>query len=178
MLRGISIVRAYAVSGVSHSLGKPACSRLLAGLAQFAIMITFGSLSFGNLSAQDLNLSPTRPTIANGVTIQDKGVLQVETGYDAYPQSIPGNQQTVGTSLYYVPLERLRLDLGWSAFSHQESADGTANGVSTLQVGERLCFSRRITTKRLQVSAFNMRLSFPRLPIECFKASVSKSFCS
>ena len=138
MLRGISIVRAYAVSGVSHSLGKPACSRLLAGLAQFAIMITFGSLSFGNLSAQDLNLSPTRPTIANGVTIQDKGVLQVETGYDAYPQSIPGNQQTVGTSLYYVPLERLRLDLGWSAFSHQESADGTANGVSTLQVGGKV----------------------------------------
>jgi hypothetical protein len=105
------------------------------GLIQLALMITFGFLSSGNLSAQDLNLSPTRPTVANGVSMQDKGVLQVETGYDAYPQRSPSNQQTVSALLSYVVLERVRLDYGWSAFSHQASDDGTASGVGTIQVG-------------------------------------------
>jgi hypothetical protein len=103
-----------------------------------ALIITLGFLSLGNLSAQDFSLSPTRPTVANSVTIQDKGVLQVETGYDAYPQGVPGNQQTVAVSLSYAPLERLRLDYGWSAFSHQESDDGTASGVGTIQVGGKV----------------------------------------
>ena len=107
-------------------------------MAQLALGITFGSLSLGNLSAQDFSLSPTRPTVANGASIQDKGVLQVETGYDAYPQRIAGNQQTVPVLVSYVPLERLRLDYGWSAFSHQESADGTASGVGTIQVGGKV----------------------------------------
>jgi hypothetical protein len=35
--------------------------------------------------AQDLNLNPTRTTIANGATIQPKGVQRVEVGYNAYP---------------------------------------------------------------------------------------------
>jgi hypothetical protein len=45
-------------------------------------------------SAQDMNLKPARPTITNSATIQSRGVVQVETGYDAYPRSEPGNQQT------------------------------------------------------------------------------------
>src|SRR3982751_6717934 len=113
----------------------PTCVPLPARLAQLGMMITFGFLFLGNLSAQDLNLSPTRPTVANGVSIQDKGVLQVATGYDAYQQRFPSNQQTVGVLLSYVPLKRLRLDYGWSAFSHQQSNDGTASGVGTIQVG-------------------------------------------
>jgi hypothetical protein len=107
-------------------------------LPQVLVVLTIVFLLQGKLPAQDLNLSPTRPTVANGVTIQDKGVLQVETGYDAFPQHNPGNQQTVATSLYYVPAERLRLDFGWSAFSHQEGDDGTAKGVGTMQVGGKL----------------------------------------
>ncbi len=114
---------------------EPACTRAQKGLTQLSILIAVGFLSSGHLFAQDLNLSPTRPTVANGLAIQDKGVLQVETGYDAYPQRVPGNQETVDISLFYVPLQRLRLDLGWSAFSHQESDGGTANGVGTIQVG-------------------------------------------
>ncbi len=90
------------------------------------------------LSAQDLDLSPTRPTIANSVTIQKKGVLQVEAGYDAYPQHIPGDQQSVGLSFYYVPLERLRLDFGWSPFSHQTDGKTSASGVGTVQVGGKI----------------------------------------
>src|SRR3954463_13473446 len=116
----------------------PTCIPIRTGLAQLGMMITFGFLSLGNLSAQDLNLSPTRPTVANGVSIQDKGVLQVETGYDAYQQRFPSNQQTVGVSLSYVVLERLRLDYGWSTFSHQGADDGTASGVGTIQVGGKV----------------------------------------
>jgi hypothetical protein len=69
-----------------------------------------------DVRAQDINLSPSRPTVANSVTIPNKGVLQVDTGYDAYPQNPPGNQQTLDVSLYYVPLDRLRVDFVWSAF--------------------------------------------------------------
>ena len=90
------------------------------------------------LSAQDLNLSPTRPTIANSATIQSAGVLQVETGYDAYPQRVPGNQQTVDTLVTYAPLPRLRLDFDWSAFNHQQQGDATANGVGTIAIGGKI----------------------------------------
>jgi hypothetical protein len=135
----ISRARPYAISGGSHrgSENLRALASVL-GLAQLGLGITFGFLSLGSVSAQDLSLSPTRPTVANGVSIQDKGVLQVETGYDAYPQRVPGDQQTVAVSLSYVPLEWLRLDYGWSAFSHQESEDGTASGVGTIQVGGKV----------------------------------------
>jgi hypothetical protein len=94
------------------------------------------------LHGQKIELSPTRPTIANSVTIQSKGVLQVETGYDAYPRNPPGNQQTLDASCYYVPLDRLRLDFVWSAFSHQQDGDTSANGVSTIQVGGKLVLKK------------------------------------
>src|SRR5438128_3198 len=117
------------VSGESHGpIGNLRALASALGLAQLGLGITFGLLSLGDLSAQDFSLSPTRPTVANGASIQDKGVLQVETGYDAYPQRIAGNQQTIPVLLSYVPLEWLRLDFGWSAFSHQASEDGTASG--------------------------------------------------
>lgn len=87
---------------------------------------------------QEINLSPTRPTVANSVTIQSKGVLQVETGYDAYPRNPPGNQQTVDIALYYAPLDRLRLDFIWSAFAHQQQGNTSANGVGTVQLGGKI----------------------------------------
>ena len=89
--------------------------------------------------AQDLNLSPTRPTIANSATIQGAGVLQVETGYDAYPRSVPGDQQTIAANFYYAPLSRLRLDFGWSPFALQQQSPGqTVTGVGTIQIGSKI----------------------------------------
>ncbi len=89
--------------------------------------------------AQDLNLSPTRPTIANSATIQSAGVLQVETGYDAYPRSVPGDQQTVATNFYYTPLSRLRLDFGWSPVALQQQSPGqNITGVGTIQIGGKI----------------------------------------
>ncbi len=88
--------------------------------------------------AQDLNLSPTRPTIANSATIQSPGVLQVETGYDAYPQAVPGNQQTVDTLWTYAPLARLRLDFAWSAFNHQPDGDTASNGIGPITLGGKV----------------------------------------
>ena len=88
--------------------------------------------------AQDIGLNPTRPTIANSAAIQNKGVLQFEAGYDAYPQSVPGNQQTVAASLSYAALDRLRLDFAWSPFAHQSDADSSDNGISTIQVGGKV----------------------------------------
>jgi hypothetical protein len=123
-----------------HSISRAPAYVLRLGISppRAFVVLTIALLLLGKLPAQDLNLSPTRPTIANSVTIQDKGVLQAETGYDAFPQHNPGNQQAVATSLYYVPVERLRLDFGWSAFSHQEGDDGTASGVGTIQVGGKI----------------------------------------
>lgn len=86
----------------------------------------------------DVGLNPTRPTVANAATIQNPHVLQVEVGYDAYPQSVPGNLQTVDTLLTYSALSRLRLDFDWAFFSHEQSGADTANGVSTVQAGGKL----------------------------------------
>ena len=83
-------------------------------------------------------MSPTRPTIANSAAVQSAGVLQVESGYDAYPQRVPGNQQTVDTLITYTPLSRLRLDFGWSAFNHQTEEGETTNGVGTISVGGKV----------------------------------------
>ena len=106
-------------------------------LASACLLVT-SILAATYASAQDLKLSPTRPTIANSATIQAVGVLQVETGYDAYPQSVPGDQQTVATSFYYVPLPRLRLDFGWSPFSLQQQGDQTSRGLGTIQIGGKV----------------------------------------
>ena len=90
------------------------------------------------LPAQDLNLNPTRPTVANSAAIQSPGVLQIETGYDVYPQHVPGNQQTVDTLVTYTLKPRLRLDFDWSAFNHQQQADDITNGVGTIQIGGKV----------------------------------------
>lgn len=92
--------------------------------------------------AQDLALNPTRPTVANSAGIQSKGVLQVEVGYDAYPQTVPGILQTVDTLWTYTPWDRLRLDFDWSAFSHQEDGTDKANGVGTIQIGGKVEMKR------------------------------------
>jgi hypothetical protein len=89
-----------------------------------------------SVAAQDLNLNPTRPTIANSAAIQGKGVLQVEAGYDVYPGNPPGNQQTLDTLFTYSPLTRLRLDFDWSAFNHQEGP--ITDGVGTIQIGGKV----------------------------------------
>lgn len=91
---------------------------------------------------QELNLSPTRPTVANSVTIQSKGVLQVEMGYDAYPRNPPGNLQTLDTALYYSPLNRLRLDFVWTTFQHQQDGDTATNGISTIQIGGKVLLKK------------------------------------
>ena len=89
--------------------------------------------------AQSSEMNPTRPTVANSAAIQGKGTLQVETGYDAYP----GAMQTVDTAFYYAPLDRLRLDFIWSAFSHEVNDDGTTtNGISTIQLGGKVALKK------------------------------------
>lgn len=99
--------------------------------------------------AQELNLNPTRPTVANSATVQGKGVLQVETGYDAYPQRVPGNQQTVDTALFYTPEAWLRLDFSWTGFAH-ESGDGeTVNGVGTVQIGCKVVLKKEEYHRRM-----------------------------
>lgn len=112
-------------------------SRRTGRLAIQAAFVAFCLISLG-AGAQELGLSPTRPTIANSATIQNRGVLQLEIGYDAYPQHVPGNQETASANLYYAPLDRLRLDFGWSPCSHQEKDGDTATGVGTIQTGGKI----------------------------------------
>lgn len=105
-------------------------------------ILSAASLSLTALSAkaQDLNLNPTRPTISNSAGIQSRGVFQFESGYDAYPQRVPGNQQTLDTLFTYTPLDRLRLDFDWSAFNHQGNGSATANGIGTVTFGGKVEF--------------------------------------
>jgi len=88
--------------------------------------------------AQDIGLNPTRPTVANGANIQNKGVLQFETGYDAFPQRVPGDQQTVAAGLSYGALDRLRLDFGWSPLFHQSDDSSNTKGVGTITLGGKV----------------------------------------
>lgn len=87
---------------------------------------------------KSLELSPTRPTVANSTSVQSKGVLQVETGYDLYPQKVPGRQQAVDTALYYVPWKKVRLDFTWTEFATTMDADKTTVGVGTIQMGTKM----------------------------------------
>ena len=151
----LSRARLYTVPGECH--GGSGNLRALAsalGLAQLALGITFGSLSLRNLSAQDFGLSPTRPTVANGASIQDKGVLQVET-------ALLATSRRSRFLLSYVPLERLRLDYGWSAFSHQESEDGTASGVGTIQVGSKVVVFKENYHRRAPGIAVQYEVELP-----------------
>lgn len=93
-------------------------------------------------SAQDLDLNPTRPTVANSVGIQAKGVVQVEVGHDAYPEIVPGDQETSVVSMFYAPLERLRLDFGWSAFNSEATQTESYHGVGTIQVGGKVILKK------------------------------------
>jgi len=111
----------------------PKVFRLLRNAALFTAMA-----GAGHVSGQDLNLSPTRPTVANSATIQSPGVLQVELGYDAYPRGVPGEQHTVATSFFYAPLPRLRLDFGWSPFSFLQQQEETAQGIGTILLGGKV----------------------------------------
>lgn len=112
-----------------HPLKPLRLSRL--GLAMFRVLMFAAFVRGYGALAEDLDLSPTRPTVSNGSSIQGKGILQLEAGYDAYP----GDEHTVGTLLTYTPFQRLRLDLGWSAFSREESEEGSSTGVGTIQAG-------------------------------------------
>jgi uncharacterized glyoxalase superfamily protein PhnB len=111
-----------------HSLKKVAASAIAGALMLMAHKAT----------AQDLNINPTRPTIANSAAIQNPGVLQIESGYDAYPQHVPGNQQTLDTLITYTPLARLRLDFDWSAFNYQQAGNNVTTGVGTIAIGGKV----------------------------------------
>jgi hypothetical protein len=113
-------------------IAKPPISLRVLQLCALLVLTTSAA------AAQEMNLNPTRPTIANSAAIQSKGVLQIEAGYDAYPRNPPGNQQTIDTLLTYTPLSRLRLDFDWSAFNHQEEGGGAINGVGTVQIGGKI----------------------------------------
>ncbi len=121
-------------------------------------------LACSSLLAQDLSLNPTRPTIANSAGIQSPGVLQIESGYDAYPRAIPGNQQTVDTTLTFVPLARLRLDLLWTAFSHQQQGADTTNGVGDITIGGKFILHQEDYHKAAPGLALQYEAELPTAP--------------
>ena len=148
---------------------RPAAHLAFAGVAS--------ALSVLPLAAQDLGLNPTRPTIANSAAIQSAGVLQVEMGYDAYPQKVPGNQQTFDTLLTYTPLARLRLDFDWSAFNHQQQDGEIVNGVGTVTLGGKVEFKKEDYHKAFPGIAIQYEAELPSATNEACKAMVSRRFC-
>jgi hypothetical protein len=110
-----------------------------------------------NARGQKIELSPTRPTVGNSSGIQSKGVLQVETGYDAYP----GDVQTIDTALFYAPLDRLRLDFIWSPFTHQVDDSGVTNGVSTIQLGGKVLIKKEDYHRKVPGIAIQYEAEIP-----------------
>lgn len=122
-------------------------------------------------AAQDLNLSPTRPTISNSATVQSAGVLQVEIGYDGYPPSVPGNQETVATSFFYTPASRLRLDFGWAPFGHQPTGVGEAsNGVGDVEIGGKVEVKKEQYHRRLPGMAVQYEAELPTASQSSFQS--------
>ncbi len=113
-------------------------------LIQGALILCLAAASrtIPEATAQDLGLNPSRPTIADSAGVQSAGVLQVETGYDTYPQKVPGNQQTVDTFITYTPLARLRLDFDWSAYNHLQQGAQIVDGIGTVAIGGKVEFKK------------------------------------
>jgi hypothetical protein len=135
------------------------------------------SLLAVSAAAQDMNLNPTRPTIANSAAIQSRGVLQGEAGYDAYPRNPPGNQQTLDTLFTYTPLARLRFDFDWSGFNHQQDDGVITDGVGAIQIGGKVEAKRNSTIGSRRELHFSMRPNSRPLQQVRFRAMVSKQFC-
>ena len=74
---------------------------LASGLCKIVFGVVWILLS-QRLIAQELNLSSSRPTIANSATIQNPGVLQVEIGVDSYPQRVRGGRLSADAVQYMV----------------------------------------------------------------------------
>lgn len=127
----------------------------------FRYALALALLPLAQAVAQDLNLNPTRPTIANAASVQAAGVLQIEAGYDAYPQRIPGNQQTVDTFITYTPLANLRLDFGWAAFNHQQQDKEIVNGVGTIQLGGKVVLHKEDYHRPAPGLAFQYEAELP-----------------
>ena len=115
--------------------------------------------------------------MANSATVQSKGVLQVETGYDAYPQNPPGNQQTVDAAFYYTPFSQLRLDFTWSAFAHQQNGNETTNGVSTVTLGGKIVLKPEDYHRWAPGSAPSTRRSCRRLRRSLCRTWASRPSC-
>ena len=117
------------------------------GFHMGVFMLLAGAFLIPAWSQQTLDLSATRPTIANSAAVQSKGVLQVEVGYDAYPQS--QGQQVGDTAFYYTPWSRVRLDFDWSSFAHTGSTVAGVSGVGTITLGSKVVFASDGTHRRL-----------------------------
>lgn len=113
------------------------------------------------VQAQELDLNPTRPTIANASGIQEKGVLQVEVGHDAYPELVPGDEQTTDILLFYAPLDRLRLDFGWAAFNLETTLTESHKGVGTIQMGGKVILWKEDYHKALPGVALQYEATLP-----------------
>ena len=125
--------------------------------------------------AQDLNLNPTRPTVANSAGIQSTGVLQVETGYDAYPQPVPGDQQTIDTQITYTPTARLRIDFLWAAFTHLgqpglEAGSDAGNATGDITLGGKFVLHKEDYHRRAPGLAFQYELELPTASQDVFRS--------
>jgi hypothetical protein len=87
--------------------------------------------------------------------------MQLEVGYDAYPRNPPGDQQAIGTFLTYAPLARLRLDFGWTPFSHQQGNDESTNGVGTIQIGGKIELKKEQYHRRAPAIGFQYEAELP-----------------
>lgn len=94
-------------------------------------------LSAMALPAQENSyIDSTRPTISSDASIQQKGVLQIESGYDAY--FLPYDQ-TGAVSLYYSLTNWLRLDASVSAWRATDvGVDHRTEGVGNAEFGTKI----------------------------------------
>jgi hypothetical protein len=106
-------------------------------------LIVVGLASCAAAAAQDNSnlINSSRPTISTSSGIQDKGVLQVELGYDGYPGTPPGNQQAFAVTIYYAITSRVRVDFAVDPIQTSNLSGPPASkstGVGTIALGGKV----------------------------------------
>lgn len=78
--------------------------------------------------AQSL-VNSTRPLVISSTSIQPRGVLQIESGYDTYLNGASLEDQDAQTEFYYSLFDSLRLGAGLNFYRYKGSTAGFGNAV-------------------------------------------------
>ncbi len=105
------------------------------------------------------HIDATRPTVSSDAAIQQKGVLQIEAGYDGYFSPYDGTQ---AMNLYYAATNWLRIDgavPGWR--STDAGVQNRTDGLGNSSLGAKLVLFHQGKSKLIPGVAVQYSATFP-----------------